>query len=219
MFPFLLVSGLVGLILGPIIKKRKSNKLYSIILLPLLLNPMEALVPDKLEQFTISSEIFIETETEGVWSYLIEVPEIEESEYKKGFFNYIGVPRPVKSELKIINGKEYRVGYFSDELVLFETITKIEPNEYVEFDININESKLRDLPTDNHLLKSNYFHFDKISYRLEEITGTKTQLFLDCQYSINSNMNTYANFWAKRIIKDFEIRLLDALKLKVEGQS
>jgi hypothetical protein len=31
-------------------------------------------------------------------------------------------------------------------------------------------------------------------------------------------MNGYANFWAKRIIQDFEVRLLQALKMKLEKQ-
>jgi hypothetical protein len=29
-------------------------------------------------------------------------------------------------------------------------------------------------------------------------------------------MNGYANFWASRIIKDFENRLLNSLKMKIE---
>lgn len=215
-FPFLLTAGIVGLILAPIIKNRKSNKLYSIVLLPFIVSPMESLIPNKNEHFIVESKIVIDTDKQTVWENLIEVPEIKDNEYKKGFFNYIGLPRPIKSELKIINETEYRIGYFSDELKLYETISKIEPLKFVEFNIHINESELRDLPTDKHLLKSDYFSFGNISYKLIEISPNKTELILHCDYTLDSKMNGYANFWAKKIIKDFESRLLNSLKLKIE---
>ena len=215
-FPFLLTAGIVGLILGPIIKNRNSNKLFSIVLLPFILSPIESMIPNKSEHFSVESKVVIETDKQTVWDNLIEVPEIKDKEYDKGFFNYIGVPRPIKSELEIINGKEYRIGYFSDELKLYETLSKVDPLRYVEFNIHISESELRDLPTDKHLLKSDYFSFDNISYKLREISPDKTELILSCDYTLDSKMNGYANFWAEKIIKDFENRLLNSLKLKIE---
>lgn len=215
-FPFLLTAGIVGLILGPIIKNRNSNKLYSIVLLPFILSPIESFIPNKSEHFSVESKIVIKTDKLTVWKNLIEVPEIKDKEYEKGFFNYIGVPRPLKSELEIINGSEYRIGYFSDELKLYETISKVDPLNFVEFNIHINESELRDLPTDKHLLKSDYFSFNNISYELQEVSANKTELILRCNYTLDSKMNGYANFWADKIIKDFESRLLNSLKLKIE---
>ena len=215
-FPFLLTAGIVGLILGPIIKNRNSNKLYSIVLLPFILSPLESLIPNKSEHFSVESKIVIKTDKQTVWKNLIEVPEIKDKEYDKGFFNYIGVPRPIKSELEIINNTEYRIGYFSGELKLYETISKVDPLNFVEFNIHINESELRDLPTDKHLLKSDYFSFDNISYELQEVSANKTELILRCNYTLDSKMNGYANFWAEKIIKDFESRLLNSLKLKIE---
>lgn len=215
-FPFLLMAGVVGLILGPIIKKRRSNELYSIVLLPFILSPIESIVPNVTDHFKVESEIVIETDKQTIWENLIEVPEIKDDEYNKGIFNYIGVPRPIKSKLEIINGKEYRIGYFSDELKLYETISRVEPLKLVEFSIHIRESELRDVPTDKHLLKSNYFSFENISYELREISPNKTKLILCCEYTLGSKMNGYANFWAERIIRDFERRLLNSLKLKIE---
>jgi hypothetical protein len=217
--PFLLAAGLVGLILGPIIKKRNANKLYSLVLLPFLVAPFETLLPNKTEQFTVETSIIIDADKQRVWDNLIEVPEIKDNEYQKGFYNYIGVPRPIRSELKLVNGKQYRVGYFSDNLQLFETVAQEEPLAFVSFNIHINKSRLRDLPTDNHLLKSDYFEFNSISYRMVEVSKDKTELILSCDYTLNSKMNGYANFWANSIINDFESRLLASLKLKLEEKS
>ncbi len=218
--PFLLVAGIVGVLVTLFMKNKKKNskKLYSIVLLPMILNPMEPLLPNKLERFEVETKIVINANSQLVWDNIIEVPEIKVDEYDAGFFNYIGVPRPIESKLKIVEGTEYRIGYFSEDLKLYETISKLEPLEYVEFEIHINKSELRDLPTDQHLLKGDYFTFKKISYRLKKISSTRTELSLRCDYTINSKMNAYANFWAETIIEDFEDRLLNALKLKIEAK-
>ena len=215
-FPFLAVAGGVGLLLGEYLKKRKSNKLYSIILLPFILNPLEVYIPNHKDKYSVKSEIIINTKKEQVWNNIIEVPLIQDEEYDYGFYNYIGVPRPVKSKLEIIKGKEYRIGYFTEGLKLYETISKIDTLNFVNFKIHIEESELRNTPTDKHLLKSNYFKFKNISYTLNEMKAGKTKLILNCDYLLNSKMNFYASFWANEIIEDFEVRLLNVLKTKIE---
>jgi hypothetical protein len=216
-FPFFIVAGITGLVIGIIIKKKITNKkLYSIIFLPFLLNPIENLLPDTSQIFTVENKINIEQNTKLVWKNILEVPEIKDNEYDFGFFNFAGVPRPVKSELKILNHETYRIGYFSDNLKLVETISEIEENKFVNFKIHIDKSQLRDKPTDRHLLKSKFFNFENISYRLKPIDENKTELILSCEYKIDSKMNGYAGFWASNIINDFEVRLLNALKRKLE---
>lgn len=216
-FPFMLVSGITGLSVGAIIKKNKiDKKLYSIILLPLLLNPVENLLPNTTDIFNIENKIIIEQPDKTVWSNILEVPEIKSSEYNVGFFNYLGVPRPIKSEIEVINNEIFRIGYFSENLKLVEAISILEENKFVNFKIHMDKSQLRNKPTDQHLLKSKYFNFENISYRLNPINENRTELILKCEYKINSKMNGYANFWASRIINDFEIRLLQALKTKLE---
>ena len=217
--PFTVVAGISGLIFSQIIKKRKSNKLFSIVLIPFLLVPVESNFSNKSKSYTIDSKIIINATKKDIWSKIIEVPEIQDSEYEYGFYNYIGIPRPVKSELKEIEGEEYRIGHFTDNLKLFEKITRIDTLSFVEFKIELEKSILRDIPTDKHILKSDYFKFKNISYNLTEINVESVELQLNCEYSIESRMNWYANFWAKGIIKDFEEKLLKVLKKKIENGS
>lgn len=141
---------------------------------------------------------------------------LKEDEYQSGFFQTIGIPRPLYSKLEIKNGKEYRVGYFSDNFKLYESVDEVRENEFVNFKIHIDKSELRDKPTDRHVLEGNYFKFKNISYTLIPIDENSTEVILFCNYSLNSKMNGYANFWANQIIKDFEVRLLNALKAKFE---
>jgi hypothetical protein len=173
-------------------------------------------LPNNSETYSTQSEIIINAENEIIWNNLIEVPEINDNEYNTGFYNYIGVPRPIKSELETINGIEYRIGYFTEDLKLYETISEIDTFKFVNFKIHIDKSELRNTPTDNHLLKSNYFKFDNISYSISKLASRKSKLILNCDYTLNSKMNFYAKFWADQIIKDFEEKLLKVLKYKVE---
>lgn len=215
--PFLLVAGMSGLVFGEIIRKRNPNQFYVLVFLPLLFSPIEShLLEDSVNEYHVSSKIIMNADKSLIWSYVNEVPEIKEEEYQKGIFNYIGVPRPVKSEINSINGKNIRKGYFTDDLQLHERIVVQRINEYVEFEIDLNQSQLRDQPTDQHILQSGNFRFDKIAYELEE-TDKGILVTLHCNYIIQSKMNTYANFWAQLIIKDFEERLLQAIKYKVEN--
>lgn len=215
--PAILAAGLVGFFAGMIKRKMMKDKsLYSVVLLPFILLPIENIFPDKTENYSVQSKIVINKNAETIWNNIIEVPEISENEYEKGFFYYIGIPRPLSSKLEDKNGKIYRIGYFSEGLQLYETISEQKENEFVNFKINIEESVLRDTPTDKHVLKGNYFKFENISYKLNPISENQTELILTCDYRITSKMNFYADFWAKKIIKDFEVRLLQVLKNKME---
>lgn len=214
--PFLIGAAVVGGLLAPILRKFNSKKLYSVLILPLVLSLVESLLPNQVGQFTVTSKIEIDAGQALVWQNLVEVPEIAKDEYILGFYNRIGVPRPVKSELLIKDGVEYRIGYFSDDLELWETVAHKDSLNSVSFAIHIDKSKLRDVPTDKYILRSENFSFNEISYALKPTLNGGTELYLSCNYTIDSKMNGYANFWASQIVRDFEERLLHALKLKLE---
>lgn len=221
--PFIAGAGTVGLVLGlalekmDVFKRKKNSKMYSLVLLiPLFLNPLESMLPSPEKEYEVKREIRIHASQEKIWRNIIEVPEIKEEEYENSFFNYIGVPRPVQSRLETIDGKQYRVGYFSDELKLVETIAEKDSLKYVAFDIHMNKSQLRDLPMDKHILQSDFFTFKTISYTLKPVSKDSVLLILTCRYRIESKMNLYADFWAGQVIGDFENNLLKALKKKLE---
>lgn len=215
--PLSVVAGIAGLLLGQLLPKKSKREFLTLLILPLLFASFESQIPEHYRIYEVESKIIIDATKAEVWEHIIEVPEITSEEYNRGFFNYMGIPRPVKSELKKVNGTQYRIGYFSDDLQLYEKISDMDSLRYVAFEIDLAASKLRDLPTDKHVLKGGYFEFGTIAYSLEAVDSETTELILSCSYSIESSMNLYANFWAKHIIKDFEVKLLGALKSKIEG--
>jgi len=215
---FILISGLIGLIAGAILKRnyKKNNTLYSLLFLPIFTTIVESNIPTPSKSYEVVSSVIIDNSKENIWSNIIEVPEIKPSEYSPDFYSFIGIPQPIQSKLEIINSKEFRIGYFTDGLTLVESIAEIERYKKVRFNIHIDQSELRDTPMDQHVLKSTYFKFTSISYHLKETVDGKTELSLKCNYTIDSKIHLYANFWADNIIRNFEEKLLAILKEKLK---
>lgn len=215
--PFFISAGVIGILLGTFVKNKVINKkLYSIFLVPFILNPVENMLPNTIEEFYVEKTIIINKSKVEVFPNLLEVKTIGEEQYGNGFFQMIGIPKPLKSKIYHKNESTYRIGYFTEDFKLFESIDEFRENEFVSFQIHLNKSKLRDKPTDIHLIKSDYFKFGKISYKLIEVNKNATKVVLSCNYTLNSKMNFYANFWAKTIIADFEERLLKSIKENIE---
>ncbi|MDY3318490.1 hypothetical protein PG637_03610 [Riemerella anatipestifer] len=220
--PYFVIAGIVGLLAGFLIRDinnyNPNKKIYFILIFPFITSPIEHIFPNKSERFLVEENIIINKNYKKVWENILAVPKIKEEEYKNGIFQYIGIPRPICSV--VYNNdkvKRYRVGYFTGGLELYEEIKKEEKYTFVQFEIDISKSRLRDTPTDKHILNNEeLFKFETISYRLEPISENRTKLVLNCEYQLNSKMNFYAQFWADKIILDFEKRLLSVLKLKLE---
>lgn len=216
--PFFIAAGVVGILLGAYMKDKISNKkIYSIFLLPLILNPAENLIPNKSEEFKVEHSIIINKNRAEIFPNLLEVQNINEKQYGNGFFQIIGIPQPINSKMYNDGENSYRIGYFTDNFKLYESIDQSIENEFVSFQIHLDKSQLRNQPTDIHLVKSDYFKFGKISYKLIEVDTNKTKVILSCDYLLNSKMNSYANFWAEKIISDFEKRLLKSIKINIES--
>lgn len=216
-FPFFVLAAIAGLITRLLVKNRAAKKgLYSVLIFPIVFNPIEANMPNNTNHYSTQYTITINQNKENVWSYLIEVPEIKNVEYEMGFYNYLGIPRPIKSKLDTVENQIYRTGYFSDNLILKESIESIDTLKSVSFKVHLDKSTLRNKPTDRHVLKTGVFEFGEIKYSLQSVNDQQTQLTLSCDYIIKSKLNSYAYFWANQIIKDFERRLLFSLKLKIE---
>lgn len=185
--------------------------------MPLILNPAENLIPNKSEEFKVEHSIIINKNRGEIFPNLLEVQTINEKQYGNGFFQIIGIPQPINSKMYNDGENSYRIGYFTDNFKLYESIDQSIENEFVSFQIHLDKSQLRNQPTDIHLVKSDYFKFGIISYKLIEVDTTKTKVILSCDYLLNSKMNLYANFWAEKIISDFEKRLLKSIKINIES--
>src|SRR5690606_7033080 len=108
--------------------KMINKKVYSIFLLPLILNPIENIIPNKSEEFKVEHSIIINKNKSEIFPNLLEVQTIDEKQYGNGFFQIVGIPKPLNSKIYSDGENRYRIGYFTDDFELYESIDTMEEN-------------------------------------------------------------------------------------------
>src|SRR5258708_27401667 len=124
--PFFILGTIGALIyrLVQINKQKNKGKLLTLLLIPFLFSPIEELIKSPSLTFKIESAVIISASPETIWENIIEVKTIQKSEYSSGFFNKIGIPRPISATVdkKGLNGQ--RMGNFDGGLRFIESINK-----------------------------------------------------------------------------------------------
>ncbi|MBV9216324.1 MAG: hypothetical protein JO053_09115 [Acidobacteria bacterium] len=218
--PFFIL-GTVGALVYRLIRihiNNKKNLLPSIalILTPALLAPVENLIISPSDVYSDSSEIVINSPAERVWQNIIRVAPIQDREYRTGFFNYLGVPRPVEAELFGEGPGALRKGHFEGGLLFVEHIREWQPGRRVSFDIEVDPNTVADRVFDQHVLKGNYFRFIDAAYDIEPISDTQVRLRLTSRYRLTSKVNFYGKLWGDIFLRDFQDRLLEVIKERTD---
>ncbi|MFT5779238.1 MAG: hypothetical protein ACI837_002195 [Crocinitomicaceae bacterium] len=217
-FPYILFSIAVSLILRELFKDKDdgiSKNAIPIFMLPILLGMIEKQLPKENADLSISNEIVINRDKQDVWNNLLAVPDLTD-DGSKGFVNYLGIPRPIRSTYDALNN--VRLGYFENNIVLNESVVQLIELEKLVFKINLDKSQLASSPTLAHVLNNHTIEFDTIKYELSSIGERQTKLKLSTKFTINSNISFYAQYWSNLIINDFETSLLKALKRAIEAK-
>ncbi len=186
------------------------------IVLPFLFAPIEAYVKTPTATNTIKSEVIISATPETIWNNIVAVKTIDKSEYNAGFFNSVGIPRPINATVdkQAIGGQ--RIGNFEGGLKFIETITEYKENELVSFDIAIDPNTVRQKVFDQQVLNGSYFKFVDATYELTKLNNEQVKLTLSSSYQLKSTINFYGKFWGNIILTDFQDRLLSVIEARCE---
>jgi hypothetical protein len=197
-------------------KQKSKGKLLTFLLIPFLFSPIEELIKSPSLTFTIDSKVVISAPPETIWDNIVEVNTIKGIEYTPGFFNKIGIPRPLNATVdeKRIGGQ--RIGNFEGGLRFVETITQYEPSKVVSFDIKVDPKSVRPNVFDQHVLNGNYFTFVNATYEITSLPNGQVNLKLSSSYQLTSKINVYGKFWGDIILKDFQDRLLKVIENRSE---
>ena len=192
------ILGTIGALIYKIVqinRQKSKGKLLVLVLLPFLFAPLEESLIIPSDTYNVTSEVIINETPENIWNNIVEVQKIESKEYNSGFFNSIGIPRPLSASVdkKELGGQ--RIGNFEGGLMFIETITKYEENKKVSFDIKIDPTTIRQKVFDQHVLNGNYFTFVDATYELTELKNEQVKLTLSSRYRLTSTINFYSKFW------------------------
>lgn len=197
-------------------KQKNKGKHFALILLPFLFAPIEEYINTPSATYAIESDVIISASSETIWDNIVSVKTIQENEYNAGFFNEIGIPRPISATVdrKEVGGQ--RIGNFEGGLKFFEIITQYEQNKVVSFEIEVDPQSVRPNVFDQHVLNGNYFTFVDAKYQLTPLSDGQIKLTLSSNYQLTSKINFYGKFWGDIILKDFQDRLLEVIEKRCE---
>ena len=159
-YPSLLLFSYLGIGVGCRLNSTllsKKTYFYSLLLLPFLSLLIESQIERTTKQYKTSSTIIIQKSGNSVWSNLLEIPRLEDSIYQPSVLNQLGVPRPLYAETSVTNDTLWRIGHFSDELTLVESVPVYDSLKEMHFKIHLERSTLRSRPSDRLLLQSGFF--------------------------------------------------------------
>ncbi|MFN9803432.1 MAG: hypothetical protein ACK54Y_06360 [Bacteroidota bacterium] len=218
LIPYMLGAVTAGLIAGEIIQRVKAKRgtLYSIILLPFVISPIEKQFKMPTNSYSVVTSVTINATPEVIWENIIRVRQIEKNEYTKGFFNYAGIPRPLYAELNKDTLGATRIGHFEGGLKFEETVTTWDKNKHIAFDITVVPSSIRQTVFDQHILRGNNFKFLNAAYNLKPLPNGQTELILSSSYELTTNINSYASFCGNQLLTDFQERLLTVIKTRCD---
>ena len=208
---------IVGLIAGEIIQriKNRNGKFYSILLIPFIASPIEQQLQTPTNLYSVSTIVIINARPDFIWQNIIRVRRINEAEYRKGFFNYAGIPRPLYAELDKDTIGATRVGYFEGGLKFIEKVSVWNKNKEISFDIKVVPSTIRETVFDQHILKGDHFKFLNATYQLSELPNGQTEVTLRSSYKLKTNINSYAAFCGNQLLTDFSKEIIKSDKRKV----
>ncbi|HYO23242.1 MAG TPA: hypothetical protein VER36_12620 [Flavisolibacter sp.] len=223
--PFLLLS-VIGAWVGSVVyrrirlnRERKQQDLLVLAIIPFLVAPLEALIKSPTQTWGMESWVVIDALPQTVWKNIVAVPTIKQHEYKAGFFNRLGVPRPLRASVDLWAKGGHRTGEFDGGLTIREVITEYNENKKISFAITIDTATVGNDVFQQHVLKGAYFSFVDAAYSLQPLSGGRTKLVLSSGYRLTSKFNFYGRWWGDKILSDFQSRLLEVIKNRCEGES
>jgi hypothetical protein len=185
--------------------------------LPLMLGPLEALLPPPREQLrTVENLAVIEAPASRVWEQVRSVPAIQEREQRLTFAHAIGFPRPIAATLTGEGVGAYRTATFEGGVVFKETIDQWIPGEAISFAIRAEPVPPTTL--DEHVtLGGPYFDVLEGRYRLEALSPSRTLVRLDSRHRLSTRFNFYSGLWTDFVMSDIQGDILRIIKRRCES--
>jgi hypothetical protein len=218
--PMFLVASSIGGVIGGWLKTRKGkNRInFSLLMfLPFIFGPLENLMGTIPGTYKAYTYIDINASGEKIWGNVTRVSEIDETHDKGLLTKFLGFPRPVKAELNYEGVGAYREAIFTNGLVFHETVLEYTHLKKMVFTIKADPYEIPSATLDEHVVIGGKF-FDVLTgtYELEKLGPEKYRLHLYSFFTLKTNFNFYASWWAGWIMKDIQNNILQVEKIRSE---
>jgi hypothetical protein len=221
--PVVLVMAMVGgLFVGLVVTLRRGRGMppgavASCLVLPFAFAPAEAHLPDPDEIRTVTTTIDIDAPPAAVWRQVVRVPAIGDAEQTVGFFQYIGVPRPLEATLSDERIGGWREARFVGGIRFREHVTEWEPARRLGFTIAVDPQSVSPAVLDAHVAVGGR-HFDVV-YGAFELSPRErgTRLRLLSRHRLHTRLNFYAGLWTDAIMQDIQQNICQVIRHRSEA--
>jgi hypothetical protein len=213
---FLVSASTGGIAMGSVSRSPGRSKTMGIFLfLPIAVCSVEERFANPKTSHQVRTEIIVNADRQTVWEHIKSVDTIRNTELQWSFAHFIGMPKPVRSELADETVGGVRKIYWDKGIRFREIITWWKPLESFSYDVIIDT--IPPGAVDRHIqVGGEYFSVNSGGYELHAMDSQTTKLTLFCNYSIASKFNFYGRYWARLILDDFQVVILNVLKKRCE---
>ena len=220
--PIALIAAFIGVFIVNLFKRRtggEARALYTFILLPMAILPIESQLPDATVYQTTHNSIVIEATAATVWDAIKSVPTIEGHEYQTSWTHLMGLPRPLAATLSHEGVGGVRTAGFTSGLSFLEEVTDWQPNKTLAFNIVAQGTGSERLAFPlGPEIGGRFVDVESGRYTIEVIDDTTVVLHLVSTQRLTSKMNAYAGFWVDAVMSDLQSTILDVIKLRSENR-
>lgn len=218
--PFLAL-GTLGAFIYRLIKLRgegNGTKLYISLVIPLVLLFVETNIQPTNQIHTVTTTIEIDAKRSKVWENVKNVRNIQSHEIETHFIHVIGIPRPLNGAINKEEIGGVRKISWDKGIEFEEKIKSWDEGEGFTYDIHVDPSSVPPTTLDEHvMIGGKYFDVLEGSYRIDELSPTKSLVTLSCTYRVTTNLNFYSKLWADFILDDFNEMILEVIKKRSES--
>ena len=215
---FLLLASLGGLLGGYLYNSRyekAKGALKVIVALPLIVAIGETHIkePDSIQSLT--QTVLVDAPATKIWSNIKSIPDIKREEFSPSFLYLIGVPYPVLGQLN--ETTQIRLSRWEKGIEFEEKIVEQVDGHYMRWVYDFKPGSIPADALDQHVtIGGKYFDVIDTSYTTNEVSTGQTELSLQIRFRVSTNINSYANLWAKYLVGDFEKQILNVYKHRSE---
>jgi hypothetical protein len=213
--PILLIFGSAGGLMAGTHATRRAELGPLILALPYIVAPLESRTHERVLLRTETS-IEIAAPPSVVWPLVASVDSIPADQLRTALYTSIGFPRPVSATLTEDARGRVRIARFDRGIRFVERVTDWQPGRRISFTIRPDPVPVTTL--DPHVtIGGPYFDVLTGTYELTEMGSAHTRLVLRIEHRVATPFNTYAGWWADRIMKSIQANILDVIRRRSEA--
>lgn len=221
--PVFMLAAICGGLAGGAIhnyRQKPNFTLPALAVLPLLLGPVENLMPPQRCEQTVTNTLHVAAPPEVVFDQLTNVRDIKPDELGFAFVHLIGLPKPLEARMEGNGGPgSVRTSRWEKQVWFQEVITASSKPYALRYRFVVPRGAIPREALDEHVeINGDYFELVDGGYTLAPGPDGGTDLSLTTRFINKSRLTAYGNLWGRLVLRDFHHSILVLMKSRAERQ-